>query len=80
MKNTQTVKKALSDFTKGDIASIVEVLDDNIEWRNPEHPKYLSAFRSKAGTMSLPFSKKWQILLISPGLKWVTLLSRSQPL
>lgn len=39
MKNTQTVKKALSDFTKGDIASIAEVLDDNVTWINPDAPE-----------------------------------------
>ncbi len=39
MKNTQTVKKALSDFSKGDIASMVEALDEKVVWINPDAPE-----------------------------------------
>jgi uncharacterized protein len=36
MKNTETVKKALEDFTKGDIPSILNSLDENVTWINPD--------------------------------------------
>lgn len=39
MKNTETVKKALSDFTKGDISSILNSLDENVTWINPNAPE-----------------------------------------
>lgn len=39
MKNTKTVKKALSDFAKGDIHAVLESLDENVEWINPDAPE-----------------------------------------
>ncbi len=39
MKNTETVKKALTDFTKGDISSILNSLTENVTWVNPNAPE-----------------------------------------
>jgi len=39
MNYKQTVEKALADFLKGDIPSILNGLDENIEWVNPDAPE-----------------------------------------
>ena len=37
--NIQIAKKAYADFQRGDIASILAALDDNIEWTTPAIPE-----------------------------------------
>ncbi len=39
MNNTQKVQKALNDFQKGDLNSLVEILDENVNWVNPDAPE-----------------------------------------
>lgn len=39
MSYKKTVQKALADFSKGDIPSIINICDDNIVWVNPDAPE-----------------------------------------
>ena len=46
--NTAVVEQAYAAFGRGDIASVIDVLDDNVEWSSPRTLPHGGEFQGKA--------------------------------